>query len=651
MRAVRFSVRSDYCCALFLRSERGYQSMTTRKLICLTAAFLFAIGTLSLTTASVQAEDAEPGANAETRKDTVFEEDKVTDDSAEALNSERADKQIEPQKMEDPEEPEDSDPVRHVRYINGGADGRFLPENAMNRAELAKIIYDLGDYTAGEASFPDVEEGRYFTTPVNALAAAGVLHGYDDGSFRPYQPVTRAELVTILQRLCGEHTENACSFEDVPDGRFFSEAVAVAQENGWVNGYSDGTFRPFNEVSRAEAVTMVNRFLGRKADRETVDAHPELRFFPDVGRGSWYYYEVMEASIEHTALISADGSEQWTDTTPYALTQPDGFYCWNGNLYLVRDRQFVNTAQSGTFDGIAYTCTGASGICTAEGERLLTANGWLVLIEGGTPVWQPGELETGLYLHLGKLYYASDGIFLHQVYDGTDHGMAFHCSENGVCSMVGGGFLILANGERYHMVNGAFDSRTGLVEIDGSMYYLRSLGHLLCGGVWNSLYFDSNGRYTSGNAKIDAYIDTILSRCTKSSMTQMQKLRAVYEYFFYHMVYQSHYPHVPLGADPSTWCEEAMLRLIARGKGNCYCYASAMYFSARRLGFWDARAISGQIADAAHTWVADHGWLELTINGVKTVTDPELEAKRYATPGHVYLKPYEQTPWPYYPYY
>ena len=553
-----------------------------------------------------------------------------------------------PENPDEPEGPEEAQPVQHPRYINGASDGLFRPGSALSRAELAKIIFDLGDYPEGEAAFNDVEEGRYFTAPVNALAAAGILNGYSDGSFQPARPVTRAEFVTILMRLSGKHAEGTNDFPDVPEGRFFTEAVAVAQENGWVNGYNDGTFRPDNPVTRAEAVTMVNRYLGRKADRAAVDAHPEYRFFPDVAKGTWYYYEVMEASIEHTALYQEDGSEQWEDATPYALNLADGLYCLNWELYLVRDRQFVVAEESSTIDGINYTCTGETGICTAEGETLITADNRLVLLSNGTPIVQPGQIADGFYRHCGKLYFARGGLLLHELTDGSWYGLEFHCDPDGVCS-VGTGFLVMAKGERYHMIDGAYDTRTGLVELDGAMYCLLDGGRLVCNADWNSLYFGADGRYTSGNEKIDAYVDQILASCTNSSMTQQQKLYALYSYVFYHMIYQSDVNHVAQGADPSTWCETYMLRLIERGRGNCYCYASEMYYFARRIGYWNAKAISGKVSGGGPNGRTDHGWLEIPINGVKTVTDPELESKLFPQPGNIFLKPYNKTPFPYYP--
>ena len=580
----------------------------------------------------------------------LFSSEAVT--TKEALGSEGhiitprkgSDTLADPQEPNGPEEPDPTEPVLHVRYINGASDGLFRPGTALSRAELAKIIYDLGDYPDGKPVFNDVDAGRYYTTPVNALAAAGVLNGYSDGSFQPAKPVTRAEFVTILMRLSGKHAQAAADFPDVPAGRFFSEAVAVAQENGWVNGYNDGTFRPNNPVTRAEAVTMVNRFLGRKADRAAVDAQPECRFFPDVAKGTWYYYEVMEASIEHTALYQEDGAEQWEDATPYELNLADGLYCLNSRLYLVRDRQFVIADESGTVDGVSYTCTGETGICTAEGETLLTADGKLVLLRDGNPTGQPGSYANGFHVHCGKLYVVQYGFFVHSSGSGVVDQITYHCEgESGVCTAEAN-LLRTVDGQLYRIVSGSVDTEPGLYEIDGDLYCVSVNGWLLRDGVYNTLLFGPDGKYTSGNKTIDDFVNRLVRNNTNQSMTQREKLYACHVAVYYSVSYLGNNNHVAHGADPSTWCETYMLRLISQGRGNCYCYASEMYFIARRLGYWQARAVSGAVDYPSY----DHSWLEINIDGVNTVTDPQLARTRGYSPGAVFLCPYSQTQNTYY---
>ena len=166
---------------------------------------------------------------------------------------------------------------------------------------------------------------------------------------------------------------------------------------------------------------------------------------------------------------------------------------------------------------------------------------------------------------------------------------------------------------------------------------------MLCNADYNNLHYGADGKYTSGNAKIDAYIENIISTATTSSMTQQQKLRAVYDYVFYHVSYRSNNNHVPRGQDCKLWTETYMLRLIDQGKGNCYCYASLMYYLARRIGYGQAIAVSGGTTPNNQ----DHGWLEITINGTAYLFDPELDYTRIGSPGTCYMKTYANAPWKY----
>lgn len=219
----------------------------------------------------------------------------------------------------EPTEPEELWPreTEHKLYIRGSK-GAFNPNQSLTRAELAQILYNLDSYPKGEAIFPDVAAKAWYAKAVNALAATGLVKGYSDGSFRPGNAITRAELVTILARKSGLKWKQGTDFPDAAR-HWARNSIGLAAEQGWVNGYKDGSFRPNAPVTRAEAVTMVNRFLGRAPDKAEIARCGWINPFYDVAPGSWYYYNVMEAAVAHTALYdSAEARERWSP-----LPQPE----------------------------------------------------------------------------------------------------------------------------------------------------------------------------------------------------------------------------------------------------------------------------------------------------------------------------------------
>ena len=186
----------------------------------------------------------------------------------------------------------------------------------------------------------------------------------------------------------------------------------------------------------------------------------------------------------------------------------------------------------------------------------------------------------------------------------------------------------------------------GLFDAGDALYCVGSDGFMVRDTVFQGLRFGSDGRYTCGNAVIDAYVESVLASLTSRSMSREEKLRACYEDIYYNFDYQGNANHVPRAQDCKYWAESYMLRLIERGKGNCYCFAAKMYYLALRLGYPTARAISGAAIDEE----TDHGWLEIPIDGVRYICDPELEAKMYKgedSPGRIFMKPYREAPWGY----
>mgnify|MGYP000571341825 CR=1 FL=1 len=176
------------------------------------------------------------------------------------------------------------------------------------------------------------------------------------------------------------------------------------------------------------------------------------------------------------------------------------------------------------------------------------------------------------------------------------------------------------DGKLYHVSkNGYAIDRyaKGLHEIDGGMYYVKEDGSFLTNSAVEYLTFDANGRYTSGNATLDSYVDQALAACTNSGMTKAQKLRAAYLYVRDHGAYLAR-PHQARGT--TAWAEESALFMFEHKKGNCYCFAGQFLYMARRLGY-NAYVVSGGVGRKD----SDHAWVMICENGVPYIYDVELE--------------------------
>ena len=216
------------------------------------------------------------------------------------------------EESQEPAEPAYLNTREHDAYIQGN-DGRFRPEDSLSRAEavamLARLSVDeqgnlLYSGAPGTGGFSDVKRGDWYAPYVAFAKRYGIANGYLDGTFRPEQPVSRAELVKLIASYFT--VEGGTSpFPDVPDGHWAAEVVSFAAEEGWVSGYPDGTFRPDAPVSRAEAVKILNHALDRRAG-ERAAALP----FTDVEKGHWACDEIREAAVSHIYRKSGEG-ETW----------------------------------------------------------------------------------------------------------------------------------------------------------------------------------------------------------------------------------------------------------------------------------------------------------------------------------------------------
>lgn len=198
------------------------------------------------------------------------------------------------------------------------------PQGNITRAEVATIFYRLLKDEVREEietdvnSFPDVNADDWFNVTVSSLANMGAISGYEDGTFRPNEPITRAELASMAVRFYeafeAEYEEG--TFLDVEGDEWFADAIAAAAELGILGGYPDGTVRPNNNITRAETCAIVNRVLERRPHDEHLGDVEDMRAWPDNLPGAWYYADMQEATNGHYyKWIDIDGVdfEEWTE--------------------------------------------------------------------------------------------------------------------------------------------------------------------------------------------------------------------------------------------------------------------------------------------------------------------------------------------------
>ena len=211
----------------------------------------------------------------------------------------------------------------HDAYLLGYEDGTVRPEGSITRAEVATIFFRLltdesrDKFWSQTNDYTDVPADAWYNNAVSTLSNAGILDGYEDGTFRPDGNITRAEFATITARFLEASYDGGNRFPDI-DGHWAAEYINEAANAGIVDGYEDGTFRPQQNITRAEAVTMVNR---------TVDRHPDadhlldnMVTWPDNPESAWYYAQIQEATNAHAYTMHTDQEdapyEIWTELLP-----------------------------------------------------------------------------------------------------------------------------------------------------------------------------------------------------------------------------------------------------------------------------------------------------------------------------------------------
>ncbi len=390
-----------------------------------------------------------------------------------------------------------------------------------------------------------------------------VLSGYSDGSFRPEDTITRAEACVMLYGLLQTTDQRRVKFADVAEDSWYYDAIGLLAADGILD-YEGFWIRPDEPLTRGELVAMAARLSSVSAEQCS---------FADVPITHPYYAEI--AGAEEQGWISgyADGT-----------FQPDAYFT-RAQTVVFMNRVLDRQANPDNIHQLVF------------------------------PLFSDVSSEHWAY------------------YEIIEAAMDHTCARNNQDREI----WIWMDTKRVARQAGLFSYGADLYFIDGSTGLPR-MGGLTVGGFT----FAENGRYTCGDAEIDAYVHTILSQIVTVDMTQMQKLRAAYNYVrdSYTYLRRNYYQIGDTG-----WELEEARTMYSTGRGNCYCYAAVFYYLARQLGF-DARIISGVVGYAR----SPHGWVEIDIDGETCIFDTELEMsyrKKGVTSYNFFQMPESSTPWPY----
>ncbi len=411
--------------------------------------------------------------------------------------------------------------VTHAQYVQGNQ-GFFHPDRPITRAQIAQMFANLHIVKPGTQIFCDVPEGQWYAPAVNQLS--GILTGYGDGTFRPDSIAKMSEFVAML--CCAMDTEEAARpMETAADRPWYSSYWDFAAEQGWFPGEID--VQADMPVTRAVAVTMINRALGRLPDADYVDSIEQV-LFVDVLPEHWAYAEILEAAVDHQC--DSDGS--WVPESVNLQILPSGMYFSGGAGYYVEP---------------------SGALCRTPGILELGDDAYLVADETGR-IWADNAIHP---------------------YQNT----LVCCARN---------------------------------------------GKMLRNNSFQGFYFDEEGFYTSGSNEIDGFVTEILAEVTDASMSQEEKLRAVFD----HVRAYGYLGRNAAISDAVMSGERATAyasKIFETGKGDCYNFTAAFYYLARALGY-DATARVGTCYYA--NWgsrAISHAWVEIPMEGTLYLFDPQIE--------------------------
>ena len=205
----------------------------------------------------------------------------------------------------------------HYAYVVGYPDGMVYPQKNITRAEVATIFFRLLTDETREANmtksngYNDMKDGAWYTCAVSTLSKMGIIKGYEDGSFKPDASISRAEFAAIAARFDPDGDKTPATFSDV-SSHWAKDEISIAANHGWIKGYEDGSFKPDQKITRAETMTLVNRVLKRLPETKD-DLHKDMKTWPDnQNESAWFYLAVQEATNSHYQKLKKDGThEKW----------------------------------------------------------------------------------------------------------------------------------------------------------------------------------------------------------------------------------------------------------------------------------------------------------------------------------------------------
>jgi len=396
------------------------------------------------------------------------------------------------------------------------------------------------------------------------------VNGQGAGSFAPSKNLTRAEAVTMIASLLTNASEGNCknNFSDVSSGDWYSTSVKDLAGFGVVGGYQDGTFQPQRTITRAEFVTILSVFYPPEEELGTG--------FTDVPATHWARANILSAAAKGWIGGYADGT-----------FHPD---------------QTITRAEAVTVLNAVLNRSAAA----AETKELIRAHGICIFTDVKADDWfYAGVMEASIphdfSAEEGEVW--TDFTYRSCGYDSGFHkiGSSYYMvDENHQITFFPPGMQTM-DGKLYYVApDGSIPAEPGPREIGNALYYTNEDGSLLTNGTIGYLHFGSDGRYTSGNAEIDNYVEQLLASCTNATMSREEKLRATYvEIREYRYLSRPHQ-----GRGTTDWAESAALWMFRNKKGNCYCYSGAFLYVAHRLGY-QANVVSGGYGpkNGDHAWV------------------------------------------------
>ena len=206
----------------------------------------------------------------------------------------------------------------HYAYIVGYPDKTVRPQNGITRAEVATIFFRLLTDETRNAnstksnSYADVDRGAWYNHAVSTLSAMGIVKGDTKGKFNPNASITRAEFAAIAARFDDKANTTAADFSDIAS-HWAKDEISAASNNGWINGYPDGTFKPDNHITRAEAMTLVNRVLKRLPETRDDLRDDMIKWSDNSDASQWFYLAVQEATNSHYYKTKENKFEKWTE--------------------------------------------------------------------------------------------------------------------------------------------------------------------------------------------------------------------------------------------------------------------------------------------------------------------------------------------------